>query len=130
MNVVDSSGWLEYFADGPNAGFFAAPIENVEELIVPVISLYEVFKRVHQQRSEGEALQAVALMEQGQVIDLNSSLALSAAKISLALKIPMADSLILATVRAYDATLWTQDADFAEIEDVQYRAKNPSEEET
>jgi predicted nucleic acid-binding protein len=112
MNVVDSSGWLEYFADGPNADFFAAAIENVEELIVPVISLYEGFKRVHQQRSEGDALQAVTMMEQGQVIELNSSLALSAAKLSPALKIPMADSLILATARAYDATLWTQDTDF------------------
>jgi predicted nucleic acid-binding protein len=130
MNVVDSSGWLEYFADGPNAEFFAAAIENVEELIVPVISLYEVFKRVHQQRAEGDALQVVAMMEQGQVIDLNSSLALSAAKISLELKIPMADSLILATARAYEATLWTQDADFEGISGVQYKAKNPPEEKT
>ncbi len=105
MNVVDSSGWLEYFADGPNAEFFAAAIENVEELIVPVITLYEVFKRVHQQRSEGDALQTVAMMEQGQVVELNSALALSAAKISLDLKIPMADSLILATTKAYGATL-------------------------
>lgn len=130
MNVVDSSGWLEYFADGPNAEFFAAAIENVEELIVPVISLYEVFKRVHQQRSEGDALQTVALMEQGQVIELNSSLALSAAKISLELKIPMADSLILATTRAYGAILWTQDVDFEKIEGVQYKAKRPPEEKT
>lgn len=107
-----------------------AAIENVEELIVPVISLYEVFKRVHQQRSEGDALQAVAMMEQGQVIELNSSLALSAAKISLELKIPMADSLILATARAYGATLWTQDADFEEIKGVQYKAKNSPEEKT
>ena len=130
MNVVDSSGWLEYFADGPNAEFFAASIENVEELIVPVISLYEVFKRVHQQRSEGDALQAVAMMEQGQVIELNSSLALSAAKISLELKLPMADSLILATARVNEATLWTQDADFEGIEGVQYKAKNSQEKKT
>ena len=123
MNVVDSSGWLEYFADGPNAEFFAAAIENVEELIVPVISLYEVFKRVHQQRSEGDALQAVAMMEQGQVIELNSSLALSAAKISLELKLPMADSLILATTRANGATLWTQDADFKDLENIKYISK-------
>ena len=130
MNVVDSSGWLEYFADGPNAEFFAGAIENVEELIVPVISLYEVFKRVHQQRNEGDALQAVAMMEQGQMIELNSSLALSAAKISLELKLPMADSLILATARVYGATLWTQDADFDEIKGVQYKAKAAPKEKT
>lgn len=124
MNVVDSSGWLEYFADDPNADFFAPAIENVEELIVPTLSIYEVFKRVHQQRGEGDALQAVAMMEQGQVIELDTTLALSGAKISLALKLPMADSLILATARAYGATLWTQDADFEKIDGVQYRKKS------
>ncbi|MCB0142194.1 MAG: type II toxin-antitoxin system VapC family toxin, partial [Caldilineaceae bacterium] len=100
MNVVDSSGWLEYFADGPNAEFFAEAIENVEELIVPVISLYEVFKRVYQQRGENEALQAVAVMMQGQVVELTSSLALDAAKMSIDLQLPLADSLILTTARA------------------------------
>ena len=94
MNVVDSSGWLEYFADGPNANFFAPAIENVRELIIPSISLYEVFKRILQQRSEDEALQAVAIMQQGQVVDLDVTLALSAAKTSTELKIPMADSII------------------------------------
>jgi len=86
MNVVDSSGWLEYFADGVNADFFAEAIENIEELIVPVISIYEVFKRVYQQRGEGDALQSVAMMEQGKVVELDTTLALSAAKISLDLK--------------------------------------------
>lgn len=124
MNVVDSSGWLEYFADAPNAGFFADAIENVEELIVPVISIYEVFKRVYQQRGEGDALQAVALMEQGNVVELDSPLALSAAKVSLDLKIPMADSMILATARHYGAMLWTQDADFKTVDDIQYIEKN------
>ena len=123
MNVVDSSGWLEYFADGPNADFFAQATEAVSDLIVPTLSLYEVFKRIHQQRGEGEALQAVAAMIQGQVIDLDMDLALTAAKVSAELKLPMADSVMLATARAYDATLWTQDGDFEEIAGVQYVAK-------
>ncbi|MCB0085294.1 MAG: type II toxin-antitoxin system VapC family toxin [Caldilineaceae bacterium] len=123
MNVVDSSGWLEYFADGPNAEFFAEAIENVEELIVPVISLYEVFKRVYQQRAENEALQAVAVMMQGQVVELTSSLALDAAKMSIDLQLPLADSLILTTARAHGALLWTQNADFEGIENVKFVAK-------
>ncbi len=123
MNVVDSSGWLEYFADGPNADFFANAVENIEDLIVPVISIYEVFKRVFQQRGEGDALQSVAMMEQGKVVGLDTTLALSAAKISLDLKMPMADSIILATARSYEATLWTQDIDFKGVVGVEYIKK-------
>jgi predicted nucleic acid-binding protein len=123
MNVVDSSGWLEYFADGPNAGFFASAIENVHELITPSISLYEVFKRILQQRSEDDALRAIAIMVQGQVIDLDMTVALSAAKISIELKLPMADSIILATARVHEAVVWTQDEDFDGIEGVQYIKK-------
>ncbi len=123
MNVVDSSGWLEYFADGPNADCFAPAIENVSELVVPSISIYEVFKRVLQQRSEAEALQAVAIMTRGRVADLNVPLALSAAKISTELRLPMADSIILATTRAYKATLWTQDEHFESMDDVEYAQK-------
>jgi predicted nucleic acid-binding protein len=120
MNVVDSSGWLEYFADGPNAGFFAKAIESTKELVVPTLSLYEVFKRILQQRSEGDALQAMAIMHQGKVMELTSTIALSAARISIDLGIPMADSVILATARSWDATLWTQDADFGNIPGVKY----------
>ncbi|MGD9146355.1 MAG: type II toxin-antitoxin system VapC family toxin [Anaerolineae bacterium] len=123
MNVVDSNGWLEYFADGPNAEFFAPAIEAVTDLVVPTLSLYEVFKRVLKQRGEGDALQAVAIMIQGQVIDLDMDLALSAAKLSTELKLPMADSVMLATARAHEATLWTQDMDFEDISGVQYIAK-------
>lgn len=123
MNVVDSSGWLEYFAGGPNAGRFAPPIQNTRELIVPTLSLYEVFKRVFQQRSETEALRAIALMQQGQVVDLNATIALTAAKLSIELKLPMADSIILATAREYPATLWTQDGDFKGMAGVRYFAK-------
>ena len=100
MNVVDSSGWLEFFADGPNADFFAPPIANVPELVVPSISLYEAFKRVLQQRGEDAALQAVGVMAQGRVVDLSMPLALNAAKISVDLRLPMADSILLATAQA------------------------------
>jgi predicted nucleic acid-binding protein len=123
MNVVDSSGWLEYFADGENADFFAPAIEQVSELVVPSISIYEVFKRVLQQRDESDGLQAVAIMQQGRVVDLDAGIALVAAKLSVTYQLPMADSVMLATARAYEATLWTQDADFEEIEGVEYIEK-------
>ena len=123
MNVVDSSGWLEYFADGPRADFFAPAIENLPDLVVPAISIYEVFKRVFQQRDESSALQAVAALQQGTVVDLDLTTAMSAAGLSLELDLPMADSIMLATARAHEATLWTQDADFAGMENVQYIEK-------
>jgi predicted nucleic acid-binding protein len=123
MNLVDSSGWLEYFANGPNAEFFAPPIEETARLVVPTICLLEVFKRVLQQRSESEALRAVAQMQQCEVVELDSSLALSAAKLGHDLKLPLADSVILATARACDAVIWTQDADFESIKGVKYVAK-------
>jgi predicted nucleic acid-binding protein len=123
MNVVDSCGWLEYFADGPNADFFAPAIEDVDALIVPTISIYEVFKRVLQQRGEGDALQAVAILAQGQIIELDTTLAMEAARISVEEKLPMADSIMLATAQTYDATLWTQDADFRGKQGVEYVEK-------
>ena len=123
MNLVDSSGWLEFFADGPNASFFATPLTNVDELVVPTISIYEVFKSVLRQRGESAGLQAVALMKQGQVIDLTTDISLKAAKLSLEHKIPMADSIILATAKSYKATLWTQDVDFKGIDNVKYIPK-------
>jgi predicted nucleic acid-binding protein len=123
VNVVDSSGWLEFFAGGPNADFFADALGATDDLAVPTITVFEVFKRVAQQRGEDEALQAVALMQQGSVIDLSIHLALEAARTSSSLGIPMADSIILATARSLDATLWTQDADFAAVEGVRYVEK-------
>ena len=122
MNVVDSSGWLEYFADGPNASFFADAVEATGELIVPTVSLYEVFKRVLQQRGENDALEAVALIMQGEVVTLDVTLALSAARLSSELRLPMADSIILATARSEGAILWTQDAHFDGLEGVRYTA--------
>jgi toxin FitB len=126
VNVVDSSAWLEYFADGPNARFFAPAIENTQDLLVSTINVYEVFRRVLTQRDENAALQAVAIMEEGRLIDVNEALAVHAAKLGVQHKLPMADSLLLATARAYDATLWTQDADFDGIAGVRYRAKRAS----
>ena len=123
MNLVDSSGWLEYFADGPNASFFAPAIMATDELIVPTLGIYEVFKRVLQQSSEGQALQAVALMQQGRVVELTAALALSAAIISTELRLPMADSIMLAMARSLDAVFWTQDADFAQISGVRFIEK-------
>lgn len=123
MNVVDSSGWLEYFADDENADFFAPAIENASELIVPVISIYEVFKRVLEQRGEKDALQVVAIMTQSQVIELNVRIALESARLSFEKKLPMADSIILTMARLHSATLWTQDRDFAAMEGVQYIEK-------
>src|SRR5436190_21949321 len=111
MNLVDSSAWLEYFADTPNARFFAQAIENVDDLIVPTICLLEVFKRVLQLRGEQAALQAIVQMRLGAVVDLDSSLALAAAKIGHEMKLALADSIILATARSRNATIWTQDAD-------------------
>ena len=125
MNVVDSSAWLEYFADGPNASFFADPIEDIETLVVPTLSLFEVFKRVLQQRDESTALEAAAVMQQGTVVDLEATIALNAARLSVELRLPLADSVILATARQYGAELWTQDADFEGIEGVRYRKRKP-----
>ena len=123
MNVVDSSGWLEYFGNGDNASFFAQPLADAPNLIVPSISIFEVFKRVLVQRGETAALQATALMQQGRVVELEPALATSAAQLSVQLKLPMADSIILATARQFNATLWTQDADFEGQPGVRFVAK-------
>ncbi len=123
MNVVDSSGWLEFFGNGSNADFFAGPLAQPDKLIVPALSVFEVFKRVLQQRDEAAALQAAALMQQGQVVVLDAALAIVAAKLSFELKLPMADSVMLATARQFKATLWTQDADFEGLPGVRFLAK-------
>jgi toxin FitB len=123
MNIADSSGWLEYFAGEKNAYFFAPAIESTSELIVPTVSIYEVFKRICQQRNESEALNAIAQMQEGKVVDLDATIALSAAHLSISLKLPLADSVMLATARFYDATLWTQDAHFRDLERIRYIQK-------
>ncbi len=123
MNIVDSSGWLEYFADGPNALFFSRPLQKVADLVVPTITIYEVFKVVLRQRTESDALQAIALMQQGSVVDLTSNISITAAKLSIEHHLPMADSIILATGHIYGATIWTEDSDFKDIQGVQYVEK-------
>jgi predicted nucleic acid-binding protein len=123
MNVVDSSAWLEYFADGPNAKHFAGVIEKPEELLVPAITLLEVFKRISQQRGESAALQYVAVMRQSAVVDLDASLALRAAALGLRYKLPLADSVVYATAQAADALVWTQDADFEGLNGVKFWRK-------
>lgn len=122
-NVVDSSGWLEYFADEKNADFFAPAIENTNALIVPSISIFEVFKHILRQRSEKQAFESIECMLQGTVVDLDIEISLNAAKLSIQHKIPLADSIILATGLAHAATVWTQDADLKGLPQVKYIKK-------
>lgn len=123
MNIIDSSGWLEYFSDGPNAKHYLPPLSDTSSLIVPVIIVYEVFKVVLRESTENEALQAVAAMQKGKVIDLTANIAMKASKISLQHNLPMADSIILATARLYKCRIWTQDSDFKNIDGVSYFPK-------
>jgi len=123
MNLVDSSGWLTYLADEPNADAFSVPLNDTTNLIVPAICLYEVFKVVLRERGEDEALQSIALMKQGILIELTSEIAILAAKVSIHHKIPMADSIILATAQTYEAVIWTEDTDFKGIKGVKYFPK-------
>ena len=123
MNVVDSSGWIEFLGGGANANFFASAISDVSRLVVPTISVFEVCRWTRRELGSRRALEAMALMQQGRVVELDATLAMSAARLSLELKLPMADSIILATAQAQDAILWTQDDDFEGIEGVKYVAK-------
>ena len=118
-NVVDSSGWLEYFTDDKTAAFFAPAIEDTEKLLVPVVTIYEVFKKVLRERGENAALQIAAMMQSGQVIALDSTLALDAARHPL----PLAGSIIYATALRHGAILWTQDEHFKDLPQVKYSAK-------
>jgi predicted nucleic acid-binding protein len=123
MNLVDSSGWLEYFTDGKNSEYFAPIIENTSELIVSVINLYEVYKKILSEKDNNAAIQAIALMQQPNIIDVTESISILAARLSIDLKIPMADSIIYATAKMHDAILWTQDSDFRNLEGVKYFKK-------
>jgi len=123
VNVVDSSGWIEFLGGGANADFFTDAVSDVPHLVVPSISVFEVCRWMRRELGERRALDAMALMQQGNIVDLDATLAMSAARLSLELKLPMADSIILATARANNATLWTQDDDFKGLADVKYIAK-------
>ena len=120
MNIVDSSGWLAYFADEPNAKHFLIPLSDSALLVVPTVTIYEVFKVILRESSENEALQAVVAMRKGTVVDLNAPLAIAASKISLEHNLPMADSIILATAQEFKAIIWTQDLDFKSLSNVKY----------
>ena len=123
MNIVDSSGWLAYFADEPNSKHFLIPLNDTASLVVPTVTIYEVFKVVLRESSENEALHAAVAMQKGTVVDLTSPLAIAASKLSLEHNLPMADSIILATAKEFDATLWTQDSDFKKVNGVKYFPK-------
>jgi predicted nucleic acid-binding protein len=123
MNIVDSSGWLAYFADEPNAKYFLSPLTDSASLVVPTVTIYEVFKVIFREADENDALQAVVAMRKGTVVDLTAQLAIAAAKLSLEHNLPMADSIILATANEFQAVLWTQDADFKKINNVKYFPK-------
>lgn len=123
MNVVDSCGWLEYFADGSNAGFFAPVLEDTDTLLVPSLSVFEVCKRVALQRGERAARQAADFMARGEIVGLDADTALAAALYSAKHQLPMADSIILVTARNFQATLWTQDADLKGHKGVKYKAR-------
>lgn len=125
MNVVDSCGWLEYFAGGPNAKFFVPPLEAMSEtLVVPTLCIYEVYKNILGQFGHEQAMEKIAVMRQGTVVALDDELAVDAGDLSHRLKLPMADSIILATARSYGALLWTQDAHFEHIDGVRYRSQH------
>jgi predicted nucleic acid-binding protein len=123
VNVVDSSGWIEFLGGGANAEFFARAVSDAPRLVVPAICVFEVCRWMRRELGERCALDAMALMQQGRIVDLDATLAMSAARLSLEMKLPMADSIILATARASEATLWTQDDDFEGLDDVKYIAK-------
>jgi predicted nucleic acid-binding protein len=110
--AVDSSGWLEYFTDGPHADAFAAHLLRPKQVVTSVISLYEVYKWLKRERSEQEALHAVAAMKRTLVVEVSEEIGLTAGDLSLEFGLAMADALILATARKHGATLYTTDSDF------------------
>lgn len=120
MNVVDSCGWLSHVAGGPNAAFFTPALTDEENLLVPTVCILEVFKCIHRQRGEAEAMRVVAYMQRLRVVDLDAGIAVLAAKLGIELGLSLADGVILATARAHDAVIWTQDAHFNGIEGVRY----------
>jgi toxin FitB len=123
MNIVDSSCWLEFFAGTKVGDKVSSIIEDTNNLIVPSITLYEVFKKLLIELDEDNGLLAVAHMKQGNVIDLDSDLSVYAAKIGKEYQLAMADSIIYAVTKKYNATLWTQDKHFKLLSNVKYFEK-------
>jgi predicted nucleic acid-binding protein len=124
MNLVDSSCWLEYFADSPGAERYYRAVKDTSNLLVPSITIYEVHKRALQTRGQQVAFADTAYMHQGLVVDLDAEIAVASAVISHELKLPLADSVILATARMFDAILWTQDEHFKGMDGVKYFEKS------
>jgi predicted nucleic acid-binding protein len=122
VNLVDSSGWIEYLSGGGNASFFRKPIEGDDPLLVPTLSLFEVYRHMLRHVGREEALNVVAAMRRGVVVDLDDRLALEAAELGVEARLSLADSILLATARSYGADFWTQDSDFEGLEGVRYRA--------
>ena len=120
MNVVDSSAWLEYLVDSERASLFVEPIERTQPLIVPVLVIYELFKKVLRERGEQPALEVYGLLSQGNVVDVDVGLATDAARLPL----PLADSIIYATAQRYSALLWTQDEHFEGLPGVKFFPRN------
>lgn len=125
MNVVDASGWLEYFADGPDAAFIAQTLQETDRLVVPVVTILEVFERICRRHGEGEALQAAAAMQQGAVVPLDTSLALEAGRLAVEHRVSPVVGAVLAAAARYDARVWTLDENLRQIPGVHYRARTP-----
>jgi predicted nucleic acid-binding protein len=121
MNLVDTSGWIEYFFDGPNATFFSPPIEALDELVVPTVCLFEAFKKISLVADQSRALRAIAQMQQARVIDLTADIAVKASLLSIERRLPMADATIYATAKSVGATVWTQDEHFRGLPDVSFQ---------
>ncbi len=123
MIVIDTSGWLEYFTGGPNSNIFSTAIKNNPKIIIPTIILYDLWKKISREKGEDKVIEVVAQLKRFDIISLDESLSISVAKISNEFKIPMADSIIYGTAKKYNATLWAQDPDFKDFENVKYIEK-------
>ena len=119
LQVVDSSGWIEVLTNGPQADRFLEVLDDEKSLLVPSITVFEVFKWVLREHSEAQAIQAIAVMQRGKIVDLDASIAIAAAQLSHAQRLPMADSIILTTARQHQARLYSMDADFKGLADVE-----------
>jgi len=123
MTIIDSSGWLEYFIGGPNSDFFSKAIKNNPEIIIPAIILYEIWKKIAREKGEDTAIELVAQLKRYEIVPLDENLSIYAAKISSEYRLAMADSIIYATAKKYNAILWTQDSDFKDLKNVRYIEK-------
>jgi predicted nucleic acid-binding protein len=123
VNVVDSSGWLEYLGDGPDAAFFAQTLQEVDELLVPTLTIQEVVRAIFDTGGEGDALQTAAAMQQGLVVELDTTLALEAGRISMLQAVGRESSVVLATARRFGAEVWTLSSELRDVRGVRYRAR-------